>query len=467
MNDRRIGYHFLPAGAEKVKSLNLDPVDRAVGTFRDVTHDVASAGDEADRVLLIDAIRLWAPEASSDIVHVLAGGIDRRLRVYVSSRGNPRDVFRAIESIVSAIEATLLAGKTDTVLQLCNSLCGLFNPLDDVSGISSRDVLRIWPFRPFLGRLSFAFLACGDLGNGWLYYTATKDRGLRENENPFPQPFWNGEPLRNQRIVVWRNHGPGDEILYAEMLPDLISGAKQVLIETDPRLVNLFARSFPEATVFPRCPEPYGPEFLALADYQVTHGGLAAHFRHSFQEFGRTLGYLRADRALVSEWKTKLRSDGFTGPLVGLVWRSGKQNADARYNTEIEEWRPIFSVTGIRFVPLLYDEHADELEIISKKTTVDILEPASLDMLNEIDGQAALIDALDLVIGVNTLATNLAGALGVRCWELGPWWLHFYLGRASNPWFPNTRLSVQDAGVSTTDLLSGLADDLGEFRLAY
>ena len=60
-------------------------------------------------------------------------------------------------------------------------------------------------------------------------------------------------------------------------------------------------------------------------------------------------------------------------------------------------------------------------------------------------GTAALIEALDLVISVDTAAVHLAGALGKPVWVLNRYdqdwrWLR---NRTDSPWYPTLRLFRQ------------------------
>ena len=49
---------------------------------------------------------------------------------------------------------------------------------------------------------------------------------------------------KNSKLLVIREQGVGDEILYASMYPDLLNKFDNVKIECDPRLVKIYENSF-------------------------------------------------------------------------------------------------------------------------------------------------------------------------------------------------------------------------------
>ena len=63
---------------------------------------------------------------------------------------------------------------------------------------------------------------------------------------PFTQPWWQGGPLSGRSILVWADQGLGDEIMFANPVPDLVAMGARVVLECAPRLERLFARSFPQ-----------------------------------------------------------------------------------------------------------------------------------------------------------------------------------------------------------------------------
>jgi ADP-heptose:LPS heptosyltransferase len=75
---------------------------------------------------------------------------------------------------------------------------------------------------------------------------------------------------------------------------------------------------------------------------------------------------------------------------------------------------------------------------------------------------AALVEAMDLVISVDSAVAHLAGALGQRTWRLLPvssdwrWMLH----REDSPWYPTMRLYRQQAAGDWGSVFERVTADL-------
>ena len=83
-------------------------------------------------------------------------------------------------------------------------------------------------------------------------------------------------------------------------------------------------------------------------------------------------------------------------------------------------------------------------------------------MLADLADTAAAIQALDLVITVDTAVAHLAGTLGKPCWLMLPaacdWrWL---LGRDDTPWYPRMTLFRRAPGGAWRDVALRLASAL-------
>ncbi|MGA1858141.1 tetratricopeptide repeat protein [Azospirillum sp. 11R-A] len=300
-------------------------------------------------------------------------------------------------------------------------------------------------------------LADGDLDGGWADYAhrfATGDAVSRRLDIP----EWQGEPLAGRRILVWGEQGLGDEILFGTALPDLLGQAGTVIVECDPRLARLFARALPAAEVRAPSADPRG------ADCHAPLGSVAARLRPDLRRFRATSPLLAADPGLAAGWRERLST---LGPClrVGICWRSSRMTADrAGAYSRITQWSPVFGIPGITFVSLQYDGHDAEREEALHRFGTVLHHWPDLDQRNDLDGVAALMSGLDLVISAPTAVGELAAALGVPVWRIagaGDW---SALGTAVRPWFPTMSLigrsGDHDAALAAVaQRLRRLADD--------
>src|SRR5262249_38097461 len=106
---------------------------------------------------------------------------------------------------------------------------------------------------------SLALLGAGQIEAGWEEY----EWRWRASRCPapfrtYPVPPWDGEPLDHCRMLVWREQGLGDEVLFLTALDDVVRQAERVTLLVSPRLVSLVQRRFPTVDVRPDGPEAVG-----------------------------------------------------------------------------------------------------------------------------------------------------------------------------------------------------------------
>ncbi|WP_372399252.1 tetratricopeptide repeat protein [Azospirillum sp. HJ39] len=301
--------------------------------------------------------------------------------------------------------------------------------------------------------LSLLALLHGDLSRGWTGYERRFAAGEVMPNRRIAVPSWGGELLRGRRLLVWREQGVGDEILFASCYPDVIAWAGgPVTIECDRRLVPLFRRSFPKATV--RAESCTGDAFRRIpretieppdCDLQSPSGSLPHLLRATLSAFESQEPWLVPDPALVERWRQRLAALG-PGLRVGIGWRSQLMTADrkAAY-VMLEHWGAVFAVPGVVFVNLQYGDCEAELRAAEARFGVTIHRWADLDLKDDFENAAALAANLDLAISPAMSAGELAGALGVPVWRFGmrDW---TQLGTAVRPWFPSMRLFQPQPG---------------------
>lgn len=288
--------------------------------------------------------------------------------------------------------------------------------------------------------LAQVLLAQGETRRGWSEYEWRFETDqMRVYRRHLRMPPWRGQNLTGRRLLIWREQGVGDEILFSSCYAEAIARAGHAVIETDRRLVGLFQRSFPQATVRAETPNP------ADADVHIAAGSLPRLLRHGLDRFPARDRWLVPDPARLSAWGQRLAALP-PGLRVGVSWRSGHVTADrkAAYVT-LDDWAPVFAVPGLVFVNLQYGDAEAELLEAETRFGVTIHRWPDLDLKDDFEGTAALIAGLDLVIAPATAAGELAGALGVPTWRFC-WSDWTRLGSGTRPWFPAMRVFTPGPG---------------------
>ncbi len=250
-------------------------------------------------------------------------------------------------------------------------------------------------------------------------------------------PQWRGEPLAGKAILVVPEQGLGDALQFCRYLPWLkAQGAARVTLACWPSqhaLLQTLAGA---------------DEVVALADLKPQVGthdywtfllSLPLHARTDLTNIPAAVPYLFADPARVAAYSPLLAGDGLR---VGVVWRGNPRhpNDGDRSLPGIDVLAPLWSVAGARFFSLQKSD-APLPPVPADLPLVD-LAPA----IDDFADAAALLSQLDLLVTVDSALAHLAGALGVPCWILLPYfktdwrWLR---GRSDSPWYPHTRLFRQ------------------------
>lgn len=291
--------------------------------------------------------------------------------------------------------------------------------------------------------LGFTYLILGKLKAGWEKYEWRWK--VKPSTRHFPLPWWDGSDLTGKTMLIWGEQGVGDEILFASVLPDAIQAAGHCVVECDPRLVTLFARSFPQAEIIPRSNPPHPRLSQPDIQLQCPMGNLPRWFRSSLESFPQDHNYLKADPERVAFWKQRLDALG-CAPKVGVAWRSRLRNAsrDIHY-TELSQWGPILSVPGTVFVNLQYDECRAEIESAQAQFGVTIHAWDDIDLMNNLDDAMALTSCLDFVITAPTAVSAMSGGLGVPTWCMATNNAWDMLGADYYPWTPNLRFVFRTA----------------------
>ncbi len=271
---------------------------------------------------------------------------------------------------------------------------------------------------------AIAHLMSGNFSRGWPLYdsrflsqdltTADKNRTL-----PSRRPRISGSlaAYKTASVLVWAEQGVGDEIMFGSMLTEFRQHVGRLLVQLDRRLVPVFERSLPSDVTF------FDRNTIVNEEMYDTHiaiGSLGQYLRPSIDSFiKKRRRYLRADPRRIQQFGEWLNmKEGQTA--IGLSWRSSNADTGSIRNVPLSALVQTINVPGVKFVNLQYGEVNEEIEWISRTLGVEILTPPNLQLTNDLDGLAALIEACDEVVSIGNTTAHLAGALGKKTIVLVP-----------------------------------------------
>jgi tetratricopeptide (TPR) repeat protein len=273
----------------------------------------------------------------------------------------------------------------------------------------------------------------------------------------FPQPRWSGDSI-DGRLLIWGDQGLGEQIIYASMIAELIDKATELVVEVEPRLVSLFARSFPRARVAALDIATHSGSI----DRQECLSDVGRHLRHDWADFPRSgHGYLKPDEKRVQAFRAELGAG--ERKVVGLSWVSRNKRYGGTKTAQLRDFEPLLRPNTC-FVDLQYGNTEQERHEIERDLGVSIKRLPTLDTTIDIDGLAALIAACDAVVSVSNTTAHLAGAVGQRTWVVVPhgearFW-YWFKGDGNSPWYPRVRVRSQRPGQAWSDVISGAAQEL-------
>jgi hypothetical protein len=285
---------------------------------------------------------------------------------------------------------------------------------------------------------------------------------------------WRGEDLAGRSLLLSREQGLGDMIMFARAIPRL-RDAGQVHLAVHPPLARLFARSFPGARVWAsdcrilpagqQTPQPW----RAAAGPIDLHARIGSLGRLALgSDVGMGGPYLSADPDAVEAWRRRLDAMAPRSPGVRRIGlcnaaRVVPWDADARANGVLKTVPPaalraLAEAAGVQWVSLQAGDLAPQL---AEAPGLDVVDCSR--WLTDLDDTAALIQALDAVVSVDTAVAHLAGALGKP--------LHLLLRRNADwrwalgdrsAWYPSARLYRQTDLEDWAPVLAGVVKALEE-----
>ncbi|MBV8750026.1 MAG: tetratricopeptide repeat protein [Candidatus Eremiobacteraeota bacterium] len=252
-------------------------------------------------------------------------------------------------------------------------------------------------------------------------------------------PLWDGAPMRGKRLLIAREQGIGDFVLWSRLFAQVRERGATVAVEAPAALAPLYA-DFPgiDELYADRCP----PERLDSFDLHVPLCSLPHILGALDPETVRDAApYLHANEEAANAFRARFAARG-AGMKVGIAWAGEPTHLlDAFRSVRLADFAPLGAVPNVVWISLQKGARAGE----ALAPPLELM-PLSLGPeLESFADTAAAIAALDLVIAVDTAVAHVAAAMGAPVWLLhgfGNYWLWGAQGTDS-PWYPTLRIFRQ------------------------
>jgi tetratricopeptide (TPR) repeat protein len=294
----------------------------------------------------------------------------------------------------------------------------------------------------------------GWLQEGWRHFEFRWMLDENAFERPaYGKPVWNGQNLDGKTVLIRAEQGIGDTIQFLRYASLLKARGARVLLKAPSGLEQLGRNVSGLDGVLPAHETPL--DF----DYYVHSLSIARPFGTALGTIPASVPYVSVDPERKSRWQERL---GDSAKLkVGLVWAGSPEHKRDRYRSmALDLCAPLFDVRGVRFVSLQKGPVLSQIEAFAHRNDLLNLGPE----LDDLADTAAVIDQLDLVVGVDTAVIHLAGAMGRPVWTLiatpSDWrWL---IDRDDCPWYPTMRLFRQDTSGDWVTVVDRVRTELAE-----
>jgi tetratricopeptide (TPR) repeat protein len=348
--------------------------------------------------------------------------------------------FEAVESAARA--TTLRPGARKPRLALSQALTSsgwLNEGLKEAESLYAAD--PCWEAEIAVSRAAFL---SGDFAKGFAHY----EQRFRLIPKPLPnvpRPRWRGEDVAGKTIMLVAEQGIGDSLNFARYAGEIAARGGRCILHLQKELASLFSRL------------PHGVEYHQLVDIKdvdfwapLLSAPLALQ---AFTPPPAAMITAPTDRTIPHSVRSA------RGLKVGLVFAGNPDHTnDSLRSIGLEPLIGLLGVSGAHFFSLQHGKARESIAALSVGPLLHDLAPH----LKDWGDTAAAIEALDLVISVDSAPAHLAGALGKPVWMLTPFcpdWRWGFQGDTT-PWYPSMKLYRQSKPRRWDDVLERVRRDL-------
>jgi tetratricopeptide (TPR) repeat protein len=299
-------------------------------------------------------------------------------------------------------------------------------------------------------------LRAGQFEAGWSDYEwRLKLPGTSGGSPPDDWRRWDGSPMPDQRLLIFCDQGRGDIIQFARFIPWVAERCPDLAVCCPGEMWPIL-RQFPQVRCLVEQWHQAGPceAFVPICSLPLLAGT-------RLDTIPVPVPYLRADPARAAAWRRRLdRLLPRRYKRIGLVWAGNPAHQhDQTRSIDLARLQALANVREVAFVAMQLGRAQAQAGAFFGRAPIVNIGPE----IGSFDDTMAILEALDLLISVDTSVVHLAGAMGRPVWVLlahcADWrWL---TGRESSPWYPALRLFRQSTPGGWEAIVDQVADALG------
>lgn len=303
--------------------------------------------------------------------------------------------------------------------------------------------------------LGLALLVSGDLAQGWKEYEwRLQAPELQSFIRQWPAPRWLGEDVAGKTLLLHAEQGLGDTLQNIRFADAVAARGARVIAAVQPPLLKLVSTApGVSAVVGPTDPMPPFDAHVPMMSLPYVLGT-------THEQLSVAVPYLRSDPARRQEAAALVALHASRALRVGIAWSGATgTHYNLRRACPLDVLAPLFRLPDACWFSLQKDSDEHRAEHPGATRAHPLIE---LDLRNDFDGTAALVDALDVIVTVDTSMAHLAGALGKPVLLLlpsAPDWRWGVTGE-STPWYPTARLFRQRSAGDWSEPVARIATAL-------
>ena len=295
----------------------------------------------------------------------------------------------------------------------------------------------------------------------WHYWEdrLNKDEYYINNEwkNKIREWVYTGPTInKGEKLLIIKEQGIGDEILFGTIYPNLLNEFPDCIIETDPRLISLFKRSYDADKNFvPFLSISNNENNFSKFDKIIFAGSLGKFYRKKKSDF-LDKNKLNPDKQNLQFVNSLLKK--IKGKKIGFSWKSKREFYGEGKSINLIDCKELFDFQNTTFINLQYGNIESDLIDAKNNFNQKIITLKEIDLMNDFEKISALLCNLDLFITVSNSTAHLAGALNVPTILIKPktFAIFHYWNQPDHltPWYPSIKLLEQPENI--VDLINEL-----------